>query len=279
MSANYDTITVEVDDPVCTITLNRPDRMNAWTLTMAAELQDAVSRAGDDTRVVGIVLTGAGRAFCAGGDLKELSPQSLRDALPSGKSEPATAPTGAQADDELSGPLAALMQLPKPVIAAINGPAAGMGAVIPLWSDLRFMSREAFLTMSFSQLGTVAESGSSWLLPRLIGPTAAMDLLLSSRRVKAEEALDLGLVNRIEAPEALVPAAQAYIENLARTCSPASMAAIKRQVNSQLHSGLAHAARDSGALLAAALDGGDIKEGWSAYLEKRAPQYARIGAA
>jgi enoyl-CoA hydratase/carnithine racemase len=206
--------------------------------------------------------------------MKELSPQSLRDALPSQAEQ---APAASGPDDQLSGPLASIMTSPKPVIAAVNGAAAGMGAVISLWCDLRFMADEAMLTMSFSQVGTVAEAGSSWLLPRLVGPAAAMDLLLSSRRVHAPEALAMGLVTRTAPAAELVGLAQEYVQDLAQKCSPASMAAIKQQLHSEMHSGLAASARRSAVLLAAALDGGDIKEGWQSYLEKRPPRYARIG--
>lgn len=264
-------ILYEVDDPVATITLNRPDRLNAWTPDMASELREAIARAGDDRRVVGVIITGAGRAFCAGADLKALSIDALRKH---------TAPKSPDAEDDagLAGPFDYLMQLPKPVIAAVNGPAAGMGAVLALWADLRFMADEAMITMSFSQRGTVAESGSSWLLPQLVGPSVALDLLVSSRRVGSEEALRIGLVNRTAPGDQLVSLARDYVVALAESCSPASMATIKRQVYDENFQGLAASARSSLALLGAALDSPDIAEGWQAYLEKRAPQFARLGS-
>lgn len=275
MADHYDTIGYEVDDPAALITLNRPARLNAWTMTMAGELHDAVLRAGADRRVVGVIITGAGRAFCAGGDLKELKLEDLSQ-LPPSDSNGHDQARPADASD-VAGPFGYLMDLPKPVIAAINGPAVGMGAVLALWADLRFMASEAMLTMSFSQRGTVAESASSWLLPRLVGPAVALDLLLSSRRVAADEALRLGLVNDVAPAAGLTAMAREYIASLASTCSPASMAAMKRQVYSELHDGLAASARTSRRLLAEAASGGDIKEGWQAYLEKRPPRFARIG--
>lgn len=274
MDDRYDTVVYEVDDPVAVITLNRPARLNAWTMTMAAELRDAVRRAEADRRVVGIIITGAGRAFCAGADLQDLKPEDLREPRPGGGD--AERPRAAGGRDP-AGPFSYLMENPKPVIAAINGPAAGMGAVITLWADLRFMADEAMITMSFSQRGTVAETGSSWLLPRLIGPTAALDLLMSSRRVGADEALRLGLVSCTAPAADLVTRARDYIAELARTCSPGSIATIKRQVYSELHDGLAASVTSSRKLLAAAVEGGDIREGWQSYLEKRPPQFARIG--
>jgi enoyl-CoA hydratase/carnithine racemase len=265
----YDTILYEVDDPVAVVTLNRPDRLNAYTLQMGREIHDAFTRAEADRRVVGVVLTGAGRGFCAGADMRDVD---LKDLVqPTDRDE-------VTADDAVPpAPLGYMLSLPKPVIAAINGPAAGMGAVLTLWTDLRFMAEEAIVTMSFSQRGTVAEAGSSWLLPRLIGTAPALDLLLSSRRVGADEALRLGLADRVAPAAELVGLAREYITDLARTCSPASLAAIKDQVYSEMHNGLAASAHRAGKLLSAAIKGGDIEEGRLSYLEKRPPQFARIG--
>lgn len=275
MSDDYETILYEVEDPVALITLNRTSRMNAWNMTMARELRDAVRRAGEDRRVVGVVITGAGRAFCAGGDMKDLKLDDLRVPAPAEGAE--GTPTAVPTDPV--GPLGYLMDLPKPVIAAVNGPAIGMGAVLALWADLRFMGEEAMFGMGFSERGTVAESGSSCLLTRLIGPSAAIDLLVSSRRITAEESLALGLVNRVVPAAALVDSAREYVAALARTCSPASMATIKQQVYSELPDDLGKSVRTSRRLLAEAVDGPDIKEGWQSFLEKRAPRFARIGSA
>jgi enoyl-CoA hydratase/carnithine racemase len=273
MAGPYDTILYEVDDPVAVITLNRPARLNAWTPTMAREVRDAVRHAGADRRVVGVVITGAGRAFCSGGDLKELDLKDLqRRTSPSGD-------TQAAGEGDVAGPFGYLMNLPKPVIAAINGPAVGMGAVLPLWADLRFMADDAKLTLGFSLRGSVAEAGCSWLLPRLIGPTAALDLLMSSRWVTAEEALRLGLVNLTAPRDSLLDKARDYIGELASKCSPTSMATIKRQVYTDLHGDLRASVESARELLAAATDGEDIKEGWRSYLEKRPPQFPRIGDA
>lgn len=266
MAQSYQTIQYEVDDPVAVITLNRPERLNAWTLTMAGEVDDAIARAAGDKRVLGLIVTGSGRAFCAGGDLKELTLDDLRAPKQPEKPKP-----------DRGGPLARMRSIDKPVIAAVNGPAVGMGAVIALWADLRFMAEEAMFTMAFSQRGTVAEGASSWLLSRLVGPAAAFDVLISSRRIQADEALRLGMVNRVLPAAELVAAAREYIQALT-LCSPASMATIKKQIYDDLSGTLADAARNSGALLAACVDSGDIQEGWQSFLEKRPPQYARLGS-
>lgn len=274
MSDHYETILYEVDDPVALITLNRPARLNAWNLTMARELHDAVRRAGADRRVVGVIITGAGRAFCSGGDLKDLKLSDLQGGPP-----PDAADLGrAETEGEAAGPLAYLMNLPKPVIAAVNGPAVGMGAVITLWSDLRFMADDAIYTMAFSQRGTVAESGSSCLLTRLVGSAVALDLLISSRRVGAEEALRLGLVNAVGPTADLVALAREYIEALASTCSPTSIATMKRQIYADLQDDLGASVRASRKLLGEAAAGADIAEGWQSYLEKRPARFARLGS-
>lgn len=271
MSDAYETILYEVDDPVAVITLNRPDRLNAWNMAMAREVRDAVRRAGEDRRVVGVVITGAGRAFCSGGDLKDITPDDLKE-------KPAAPGTAAQNRGDPAGPLAFLIDLPKPVIAAVNGHAFGMGAVISLWADMRFMAEEAVFSMAFSTRGTVAESGSSCLLTRLVGPSVALDLLMSSRRVGAEEALRLGLVSAVAPASHLVAKARDYIQALADTCSPTSIATMKRQVYADLPDDLGASAAASRKLLAVAAAGPDIMEGWRAYQEKRAPRFARVGS-
>jgi enoyl-CoA hydratase/carnithine racemase len=275
VSVPYETILYEVEDPVALITLNRPSRLNAWNQTMARELRDAVLRASADRNVVGVIITGGGRAFCSGGDMKELKPEDLRI-------EPAT--NGADGDSALPnaggdavGPFAYLLDLPKPVIAAINGPAIGMGAVLALWADLRFMADEAMIAMAFSQRGTVAESGSCCLLTRLAGSAVALDLLMSSRRVAADEALRLGLVSRTAPNAQLVAVARDYIAEMARSCSPTSMAAMKRQVYRGLPDDLGAAVRASLTFGAEVVDGPDIQEGWKSFLEKRPAQFARLG--
>ncbi len=280
----YSEIIYEVDDPVATITLNRPDQLNAWTNTMAVEVQDAFGRAERDPAVVGIVLTGAGRGFCAGADMNLLTDLSGGgsgdgltgdddDAAPTTSERPGDASWG----EDFRGAYTYLMSVPKPVIAAINGPIAGMAVPIALCCDLRFMAPDAVLTVAFSQRGLIGEWGVSWLLPRLIGPAAALDLLYSSRRVTGIEAQELGLANKVVPAESLLAEARAYVEHLAASCSPASMAVMKRQVYEQLHAGLGAAERDASRLMIESFGRPDFAEGVQSFLAKRPPQFARIG--
>ena len=285
----YDEILYEVTDPVATITLNRPDRLNAFTTHMGDEVRTAMGRAAKDPAVVGIVLTGAGRGFCAGADLKVLQGVAGGDAeaepemeRSSGRdlSEPdvEAAHVGEAWGDDLAGTYTYLLSIPKPVIAAINGPCAGMAVPIVTACDLRFMAEGAVITTAFSQRGLIAEWGLSWLLPRLVGPSVALDLMFSSRKVDAEECERIGLVNRALPADELLPHAIGYVEELARTASPASLAVMKRQVYQQLHAGLGPAEREAISLMVESFGRPDFAEGVSSYLQKRPPKFGRLPA-
>ena len=273
----YDEILYEVTDPVAVVTMNRPAALNAFTEQLGAELHDAMLRANADPGVVGIVLTGAGRAFCAGADMKVLAGLSANDPSSAGLAT-AGPESDAAADGEFLGRFPFLMALDKPVIAAINGPVAGMAYPLALCCDLRVASTDALFVTSFAQRGLIAEWGLSWLLPRQVGPSAALDLLFSSRKVGAEEALRLRLVDHVVAPDELLGFCRRYVEDLAATCSPASLAVMKRQVYQQLHAGLAAAERDSIELMVASFERPDFAEGVTSFLEKRPPRFARIGS-
>lgn len=272
----YEQILYEVDDPVATVTLNRPDALNAWTTQMAAEVRHAVAEAEKDPAVVGIVITGAGRGFCAGADLNMLAGIAEGGAGAAGTTVLSADPGQADWGEDLRGEYTYLMSVAKPIVAAINGPVAGMGVPIALSCDLRFMATEAVLTTSFSQRGLVAEWGISWLLPRLVGSAVALDLLFSSRKVKGEEALQLGLVNRVLPAADVLAAAQDYVRELAERCSPTSMAIMKRQVYQQLHAGLGPAEQESQALMLESFSRPDFREGVSSYMEKRPPKFERL---
>jgi enoyl-CoA hydratase/carnithine racemase len=281
---SYQDVLFEVDGPVATITLNRPEALNAWTDEMGEELADAVGRAEADPEVVGIVLTGAGRGFCAGADMNMLS--SMTSGSASGaETEAAEAllratprPGDADAGDDLRGKYTYFMSLSKPVIAAITGAVAGMGVPIALACDLRFMSTEAVLTTSFAQRGLIAEWGIAWQLSRLAGPSNALDLLFSARKIKGEEAARLGLVNRALPPDEVLPAAQAYVTDLAANCSPSSIAVMKRQVYLDLHRGLGAAQSAANELMLASFTRPDFAEGVRSYTERRPPAFPPVGS-
>jgi enoyl-CoA hydratase/carnithine racemase len=277
VSSMYEDIIYEVSDPVATITLNRPASMNAWTNTMDNEIKDAIGRACADRSVVGIIITGAGRAFCAGADMKTLS--ALTEGAPAesasaSSAEPNRAPR--EVDGDFSGRFPYLMMVDKPIVAAINGAVAGMAYPFSLCCDLRVVTPEAVFLTAFAQRGLIAEWGLSWLLPRLVGPAVAMDLLLSSRKVRGEEAHAIGLANYLVQPDELLSFSRGYIERLAASSSPTSMAIMKRQVYEQLHQGLGVADAQAGKLMTESFSRSDFKEGVKSFLEKRPPSFGRL---
>jgi enoyl-CoA hydratase/carnithine racemase len=274
----YEQILYEVEDPVATITLNRPKVLNAWTDRMSFEVRHAVSQAESDPRVVGIVITGAGRGFCAGADMSTLSAVSAGDYTAATRTEELAAEPGDPAfgDDLHLGTYTYLMSVPKPVIAAINGPVAGLAVPIVLACDLRFMAEEAVLMTAFAQRGLIAEWGISWMLPRLIGTAAALDLLFSSRKITGTEAAAMGLVNAALPVGEVLAHAQQYVRGLAATSSPTAMAIMKRQVYQQLHAGLLTAEREARDLMVASFGRPDFGEGVRSFVERRPPVFERL---
>jgi len=276
----YQHVLLEIDDPVATITLNRPDKLNALTLRTTDELRHALIEADGNEAVVGIVLTGAGRGFCAGLDLSEVEEMERAGStdISEGAADLADSePHDAHASADFERPCSYLMSLRKPVIAAINGPCVGLGFSFAMFSDQRFMSSTAILSTAFSGLGLVAEHGTAWLLPRLIGISRALDVLWSGRRIDAEEALGLGLVNRVVEPDQLLEQAQGYIRRLALTASPTSLMHMKRQVYSYLMQSLRTAMAETEALQDQSMTWPDLAEGMAAFQEKRPPNFRRIG--
>jgi len=272
----YQEILYEVADPIATITLNRPKQLNAWTDHMAAEVKHAMAQAEADRRVVVIVLTGAGRGFCAGADLKRLRNISEGRRESSVPAELAADPGDPDVGESFRGTYTYLMSIRKPVVAAVNGPCAGMAVPIALCADLRFASDQAVFTTAFSRRGLVAEWGISWLLPRLVGPAHALDLLFSARKVDAAEAERIGLVNRVVPHSELMKFTREWAEDVAAHCSPTSLRIMKRQVWQHLTESLGHAEKEAIRLMIESFDRPDFREGVMSFLEKRPPSFPRI---
>lgn len=252
-----DSVRYAVANDVAVVTLNRPDRLNAWSPEMTSGYLAALDHATADPQVRVVVVTGAGRGFCAGADM------SLLQGLSEG------GPRVAVADRP---PYQMEPAVPKPVIAAINGACAGLGLVRALYCDLRFAVRGAKITTSFARRGLVAEYGIAWLLPRIVGLPDALDLLMSGRTLLAEEAAEIGLVDHLVDDDVLA-AATDYASELARLSSPASMRDMKRQVWGDLSGTLEESVERAETLMAASFDRTDLAEGVASYLEGRDPRF------
>lgn len=263
----FSDIEYEVHDPVAVIRLNRPERLNAFTDHTLAELRCAVEDAMADPAVFGTIITGNGRGFCSGLDSDSLTAAS---AAGSGGRAPV-------APGELHGLFSYFYQQPKPIIAAVNGVAAGGGMIMTSMADLRFASTEARFTTVFSKRGLIAEHGTSWVLPRLLGPGRALDLLWSSRMVDAEEALRIGMVEFVHEPDELLGAARAYLVDLADNVSAAAVRDNKALVYRHLGLGYPEALAEADDATYAALDRADSTEGAAALAEKRSPRFPRLG--
>ncbi|ANK79611.1 MAG: hypothetical protein TEF_01480 [Rhizobiales bacterium NRL2] len=272
---DYEQIIYEAADGVAVVTMNRPDRMNAMTPVMNGELRHAMQAASDDPAVKAIVLTGAGRGFCAGADVARLS----NTAAGGGREAEPLPVAGAIANgldlpEGFAKKYAWLTTVPKPVIAAVNGAAVGVGLVMALYSDIRICSTEAKLGTAFAKRGLVAEYGLAWLLPRVVGPSRALDLLYSARLVEGAEAERMGLVDRAVAPEAVLTEATAYARMLAEDVSPRSTRVIKDLVWRSLIQDMDEAQDQSQSEMEAALKSDDFREGIAAWQEKRQPKFA-----
>lgn len=258
---------------VAVLTLNRPDRMNGWTNEMGERYFALLRACADDPAVRVIVVTGAGRAWCAGADMGSLAALSgAGDAAGDAAGDSMPADEVAEVADH-SNHHWFTTTVPKPVIAAINGACAGMGFAQAMMCDIRFAAAGAKLTTSFAQRGLIAEWGVSWTLPRVVGTGHAMDLLLSGRVILAEEALRIGLVNQIFAPTTFLDEVMAYATTLATTASPASWAVMKQQVYGDYHRTLPDAEAEAVRVMTASFTRPDFKEGVASFLDKRAPQF------
>lgn len=273
---SYQQILYDVTERIATITLNRPDKLNAWTGQMGVEVRDAMTAADRDDGVRVIVLTGAGKGFCAGADMSLLA-EVAGGTLAGGAAQALRHEAASQASDrvppDFQGTYSYFPSLRKPVIGAINGHAVGLGLVIALYCDLRFASADAKFSTAFARRGLIAEYGVAWMLPRLIGLSNALDLLFSARMVGAEEALRLGLVNRVFPSDTFMQDVRAYAKALATEVSPRSMAAMKQQVYRAVFQTLAEATTSAEQAMMEALASEDFKEGVAHFQEKRPPKF------
>jgi len=275
---DYADILYDVKDRVATITLNRPDKLNAWTGTMEASVKRALADAAKRDDVRAIVITGAGRGFCAGADmglLQSITPSGERPLQrdDAAKVNVPTSPYGPSLEGHYKSRFGYLFSIGKPIIAAINGPCAGIGLVFTLFCDLRFASHEARFTTAFAQRGLIAEHGISWLLPRLTGSANALDVLLSARKFSAEEAERMGLINRSFAHDTFIENVHAYARQLADTVSPRSMAVMKEQVWKAWFQDFNDALAVADAEMQKSFGSEDFKEGVAHFVEKRAPKF------
>jgi enoyl-CoA hydratase/carnithine racemase len=249
---------------VAVITLNRPERMNAWGGPMVADFYVAIDRAEADPDVRAVVLTGSGRAFCAGADMGGLD--TVGKSLENASETDVSKLVGERHPYFVT-------QLNIPVVVAINGACAGMGLTQALYCDVRFAAAGAKFTTAFARRGLIAEYGVSWILPRLAGLGAATDLLLSGRTFLAEEAAELGLVKEVVAPDQLMTRAIAYAADLATKCAPNSMAVIKRQLYGDALRDMFETSDTAEKLMHESMRRPDFIEGITAFFEKRPPNF------
>lgn len=272
----YQDISYAVDKRIATVTLNRPDRLNAWTRTMEQDVRAAMTEAANDDSVRVIVLTGAGRGFCAGADMEMLSDTSNNagESRPVEDYQPGGVEGGLDLPPDFHLRYAYFPTVPKPIIAAINGPAAGLGLIMALYCDVRFAADNAVMTTAFSRRGLIAEHGVSWLLPALVGHANALDLLLSARKVRAPEALAMGLVNQVHPAAEFMDAVYAYAGEMANLVSPRSMRVMKSQVYRATLQSLEQATLTANAEMPGSFVSEDFKEGVAHFVERREPNFS-----
>jgi 2-(1,2-epoxy-1,2-dihydrophenyl)acetyl-CoA isomerase len=250
---------VEIDGPVATLTLDRPAALNALTVPVKVALREALESLAVDRSVRAVILTGAGRAFCAGQDLAE-------------REQPDAAPLEVEVRERYNPIIRALRTMGQPVIAAVNGVAAGAGASLAFACDLRIAAEEARFVLAFGRIGLVPDSGATWFLPRLVGPSKAAELALLGDQVDAAEALRLGLVSRVVPGDQLIPEARALADRLAQG-APLALALTKTALDRSLTIDLDEALEGEAKLQGIAGASADHAEGLAAFREKRSPRF------
>ena len=263
----------DVSEQIATVTFNRPDRLNAFNADIETGLRDAMQAATRDAGVRVIVVTGAGRGFCAGADMERLSGAAGSGGASLPRETPKPLDLGAPSRADFEQRYSYFPAVPKPIIGAINGPAAGLGFVFACYCDIRFAGSDAIFTTAFSRRGLIAEYGLAWLLPRIVGPGHAADLLFSARRVAAEEAARIGLVNAVFPQAEFMARVRAYAQELAAAVSPRSMRVMKRQLWEGLLSSLGGAIELANEEMRGSFLSEDFREGVAHFVEKRAPRF------
>jgi enoyl-CoA hydratase/carnithine racemase len=262
-----------VEDRIATVSFNRPDRLNAFNAEMETGLRQAMAEAARDPAVRVIILTGTGRGFCAGADMERLSGAAGSRGATIPREAPPPLDLGAPARPDFQQRYSYFPSVPKPIIGAVNGPAAGLGFVFACYCDLRFAASEAIFTTAFSRRGLIAEYGLAWLLPRLVGPGSAADLLFSARRVGAEEAQRIGLVSRVFPQAEFLARVRDYAGELAGAVSPRSMRVMKRQLWEGMLSSLGASVELANEEMRASFLSEDFKEGVAHFVEKRPARF------
>ncbi|MBT9466365.1 enoyl-CoA hydratase [Hydrogenophaga sp.] len=266
----YEQLLYTVDGSVATITLNRPERMNALTKVLEAELRAAIDQATREVTVRAIVLTGAGRAFCAGMDMEELEVLPPEDI----QAEQWMRPYDMNRRADYQTRYSYFPAAPKPIISAINGATAGLGLVMALYSDFRIASEKAVFATAFAKRGLIAEHGIAWMLPRIVGHAHATDLLLTSRKINANEALTMGLINRIVPADDLLSQAQALANTLSTDVSPRSVRVMKRQLWEAPYQSLGESVALANAEMVESIRSEDFTEGVRHFVERRPAQFS-----
>lgn len=265
----------EVSGGIATLWLNRPHRMNAWTGRVHTEYRYLLAQADADPEVQAIVVSGRGKGFCVGGDSQALEGHSQRGSYDAGTSDDLAMP-GYGVEDEFDAAFAYHFGLTKPVVAAMNGPAAGVGLALACFADIRFAVPGVKFTTAHGKLNLPAEYGLSWMLPKIVGLGRANDLLMTSRVFLSDEAYQLGFVNQIFAPDELMPKTYEYVTNLISTVSPNSLRQTRWQIYKDLHRDVASSVVESEVLLNDMMGEEDYKEGVRAFVEKRPPDWPSL---
>lgn len=254
-----DGLRVDVDGPVATLTLDRPEALNALTIPMKVGLREVLERIAADRAIRAVVLTGAGRAFCAGQDLAE-------------RERPDAAPLDEEVRERYNPIIRALRSIGQPVIAAVNGVAAGAGASLAFACDLRIAAADARFVLAFGRIGLIPDSGATWFLPRLVGAARAAEIVLVGEPIPADEALRIGLVSRVVPADDLMAEARAVADRLAAG-APLALALTKGVLDRSWSVDLETALEGEAKLQGIAGASADHAEGLTAFREKRAPRF------